>query len=140
MQDTVWQGIVMPGPAIFDEEAAYAFLAVVNGLLGDGEAAEPHAHKSLELLAGTGQYTQIGGTHNALCRAYLRRAKPDPERAADAARNAFAVLDGRPSRSVVQTAAQFHREMRHRWPELPAVRDLDEMVRATRRALPPESV
>jgi transcriptional regulator with XRE-family HTH domain len=137
MQDTVWRGTVMPGPVMLDEETAQAFLAVVNALLGAGEIAEPHARRSLELLdSDPDHYVQIGGTYNALCRAYLRRRDPDPEQAADAAGKALAIVKGRPNRSVVQQAGQMYRQMQVRWPELPAVRDLGELVASSRKALP----
>jgi ribosome-binding protein aMBF1 (putative translation factor) len=138
MQDTVWRGPVMPGPVMLDDEAAHAFLAVVNALLGAGEIAEPHARRSLELLGSDpDHYVQIGGTYNALCRAYLRRAEPDPEQAADAAGKALAIVKDRPNRSVVQQAGQMHRQMRVSWPDLPAVRNLGEIVASSRKALPP---
>jgi transcriptional regulator with XRE-family HTH domain len=56
MQESLWFGEIMPGPAILDEEAGHYFTAAVHGLLGDGVAAEPHAQRSLEMISSTGQF------------------------------------------------------------------------------------
>ncbi|MBL7494868.1 XRE family transcriptional regulator [Frankia sp. CNm7] len=138
LQEHVWQGGILPGPNPGDAGFANGFLAVTLAHLGDGHRAEQHARIGLdaEIAAGPGHYVQIGGTYNSLCRAYLRRTDPDPEQAADAATRALTILDGRPTRSVIQQAAQMWQEMDARWPELPAVRELGEIVTASRRALP----
>ncbi|WP_322768973.1 helix-turn-helix transcriptional regulator [Frankia sp. Cr1] len=129
-----------PGPTTIDEEGVHSMLAVVLAHLGDGEAAAAHAGRSLELLSGTGQFGETGGTYNALCRAFLRRPDPDPEQAAAAAHAALTVIDGRPVRWVIQSTAQLWREMERRWPELPAVQDLGEVLVSSRKALAPALV
>ncbi|MCK9876621.1 DNA-binding protein [Frankia sp. Ag45/Mut15] len=137
MQDTVWLGEPMVGTETFGEELIHCFLAVVSGRLGDGEHAEPHAHRSLAILQATGGgYEDIGGTYNALAQAFLRRARPDPEQAADAASRALAVLDGRPTRTVIQRSGQIWQELGARWENQRAVLDLGEQLQAHRRALP----
>jgi transcriptional regulator with XRE-family HTH domain len=137
MQESLWVGEVMPGPAILDEEAAHYFTAAVHGLLGDGVAAEPHARASLEMIRGTGQFLQIGYSWNNLGRAFLCRPAPDPERAAAAINEALTVTAGHAAGGVVRGAGQKSRDMNRRWPELKAVRELGEAVDTARRALPP---
>ncbi|OHV73442.1 hypothetical protein BCD48_33695 [Pseudofrankia sp. BMG5.36] len=138
MQEHVWHGGIMPGPNPGGPAFVQGFLAGTLGHLGDGHTAEQHARTGLdaEIAAGPGHYVQIGGSYNTLCRAYLRRTNPEPEQAADAATRALTVLDGRPSRTVIQNAGQMWREMHARWPDLPAIRDLGEIVTVSRNALP----
>ncbi|MBL7488197.1 hypothetical protein [Frankia sp. AgW1.1] len=52
------------------------------------------------------------------------------------ATNALTVVDGTPTRGVIQRAGQYWQEMNVRWPDLPAVRDLGEIVVSARKALP----
>lgn len=128
MQDSMWMGEARPGPELVDEEAVHAHLAVVMGYLGEGERAEDHAHRSLEMLAAKpGQYVQAGGTHAALARAYVRRRRPEPEQAAAAALDAIDALGGQPSRTVLQSIGELRRELETRWP-LPAVRNLGDRL------------
>ncbi|ABD12665.1 hypothetical protein ThrDRAFT_02827 [Frankia casuarinae] len=137
MQEHLWDGAVMPGPNPGDAAFIHGFLAVALAHVGDGVQAEQHARVGLdlEIAANPDHYVQIGGKHNALCRAYLRRPEPDPEAAADAARHALLTVDGRPNRTVIQQAGQMWRQMDGKWPELPTVRDLGEIVQTSRRAL-----
>jgi transcriptional regulator with XRE-family HTH domain len=137
MQDSVWLGEPMVGTEPFGEELIHCFLAVVSGRLGDGEYAEPHARRSLAILQSAGGgYEDIGGTYNALAQAFLRRTQPDPEQAADAASRALAVLDGRPTRTVIQRSGQIWQELGARWDGQRAVVELGERLAAHRRALP----
>ncbi|WP_261568790.1 tetratricopeptide repeat protein [Frankia gtarii] len=137
MQEHVWDGAIMPGPNPGDAAFVHSFLAIALAHLGNGVEAEPHARISLELeiAAGPDHYVQIGGNYTALARTYLRRPEPDPERAADATRQALLAVEGRPTRGVVQRAAEMWRQLDARWPELPAVRDLGEIVKTSGRAL-----
>ncbi|OHV27447.1 DNA-binding protein [Parafrankia soli] len=137
MQDAVWLGEPMVGTEPFGEELVHTFVAVVSGRLGDGELAEPHARRSLTILKATGGgYEDIGGTYNALAQAFLRRARPDPEQAADAASAALSVLEGRPTRTVIQRSGQIWQELGARWEGQRAVAELGERLQAHRRALP----
>lgn len=103
----------------------------MHGLLSDGEAAEPHARQSLEMLDGTGQFLQIGHSWNNLGRSLIRRPAPDPEGTAAAVSEALTVTEGHAARGVVQTSGQMWRDMNRRWPKLAAVRDLGNQVAAT---------
>lgn len=137
MQESVWAGESQPGTEPFGEELVHTFVAVVSGRLGDGEIAEPHARRSLTILQATGGgYEDIGGTYNALAQSYLRRARPDPEQAADAASRALAALEGRPTRTVIQRSGQIWQELGARWEGQRAVVELGERLQAHRRALP----
>jgi hypothetical protein len=135
MQEHVWQAGVMPGPNPGNETFAHTFLAGTLAHLGDGHRAEQHARVGLD-AANPGHFVQLSGAYTTLCRAFLRRPDPDPEAAADAATRALIVLDGRPTRGAIQQTGQMWAEMRRRWPDLPAVRDLGDVVAASRRALP----
>jgi transcriptional regulator with XRE-family HTH domain len=138
MWEHVWEGPILPGEVMVDEEQAIGQTAVILGFLRDGEAAETYARRAIKMFAARGveRTAELGKNHNALCWALLRRRDPDPEQAADAARRALQVIDGQPVSWVVSRTGQISREMEVRWPELPAVRDLGEMVRETRKALP----
>ncbi|WP_261565303.1 DNA-binding protein [Frankia gtarii] len=137
MQDTVWLGEPMVGTEPFGEEMIHTFVAVVSGRLGDGELAEPHARRSLAILQATdGGYEDIGGTYNALAQAFLRRRRPDPEQAADAASHALAALEGRPTRTVIQRTGQLWQELGARWEGQRAVVELGERLQVHRQALP----
>ncbi|MCL9759012.1 hypothetical protein [Frankia sp. AiPa1] len=59
-----------------------------------------------------------------------------PEQAARATEQALALLPDRPSRSGIESADGTWREMTARWPDVPAVRELDEQLVEARRALP----
>ncbi len=137
MQEHVWDGAIMPGPNPGEAAFVHSFLAIALAHLGNGVEAEPHAKTSLELeiAAGPDHYVQIGGNYTALARTYLRRPEPDPERAADATQQALLAVEGRPTRGVVQRAGEMWRQLDARWPELPAVRDLGEIVKTSGRAL-----
>jgi hypothetical protein len=132
----VWDGEVLPGPNKGGEQFAHGFRARVFADLGDGERAEPHARASLALLEGTGHYVQLGGSRNSLGRALLRRERPEPEQAAAAVADAVRALGGRPNRGVLDAGEELWQAMNARWPHLPAVRDLGEMLKLARRALP----
>ncbi len=144
MQDHVWTGGVMPGPNPGDEAFTHAFLAVTYSHLGKGKRAEQHAQTGLDLeLAhgpgpgpGPGHYVQVSGKYTALALTLLHREDPDPEQAATATRQALTVLGNTPTRSTIQRAGEVWRDMNGRWHELPAVRDLGEMITQQRRALP----
>jgi len=133
MEVDLWSGPLLPGPDLFGEEAAQAWLAIVLGRLGEGEAAEGHARASLTMLAATGEPFLIAGTCTALATAFLHRRRPEPEQAAAAAAQA---LRTGPSRAITDKATRTWRDLNARWGDLPAVRDLGEMVAAARRALP----
>lgn len=139
MQDHVWHGPVMPGPNPGNDEFAHGFLAVALAHLGSGEQAEWDARHSIELLRDSGHYVQLGGSYTALCRAFLRRAAPDPEQAADSAGRALEAMDVSPSRSVIQSTTQMWHEMAARWPDLPAVRDLGDAVVTAHTSLAPKT-
>ncbi len=136
MEAQVWAGAVLPGPEVFDEEAAHAWLAIVLATLREGEAAEGHANSSLDLLRGREKGYLVGGTYNALARAFLRRRRPEPEQAASACAAALHIVDGQPERVVVESAGRTWRELTGRWGTLPAVQDLGEQVVGARKALP----
>ncbi len=138
MEATVWEGEVMPGPNPGGPSFVQGFLGGTLAHLGDGVAAEPFARTSLDLRIAENpdHFVQIGGAYTTLCRTYLRRPEPDPDRAADAATKALLVLDGRPTRGVVQNADQMWHQMHTRWPEHRAVQELGEIIVASRRALP----
>ncbi len=78
---------------------------------------------------------QLAGKHNALALSLLNRSKPEPDVAAEAVQNALAVLNGRPTRGVIQRAGEMRRQMDTRWPNLPAVRELGDQVQHSRLAL-----
>lgn len=137
MQEAVWVGEPMVGTEPFGEELMHTFVAVVSGRLGDGAQAEPHARRALAILQATGGgYEDIGGTYNALAQALLRRRDPDPEQAADAASAALAVLEGRPTRTVIQRSGQIWQELGARWEGQRAVVELGDRLQTHRRALP----
>ncbi len=136
MEEGVWSGPEQPGPHVFDEEAGHAWMGIVLVELGQGEAAEGHARSSLRLLAGSDLPYHAAGTLNMLARACLRRRRPEPEQAADATGRALGLLDGRPSRTAIESAERTWRELTVRWGSLPAVRDLGEQVAVHRAALP----
>lgn len=143
MNDSVWTSKPLPGPSPLDEEASQAFNAVVLGYLGKGEAAETHARRSLEMLAGTGRYRSTAGTQLALSRSFIHRTHPDPEQAALAACDAMTTVAGKESVNgpTVGRAAGIHRQIASRpdWARLPAVRDLAERL-PVRYALPPGQI
>jgi hypothetical protein len=128
----------MPGPNPGNEAFAHRFTAGTLAYLGDGQSAERHARAALsaETATGPGHYLQISGNYIWLCHAYLRRREPEPEQAADAAGRALGILDGSPTRTVIQQAGQVWQDLDARWPGLPAVRDLGELVSTSRQALP----
>jgi hypothetical protein len=138
MWRNVWTGDIRPGEVPVDEHLAGIQAAVILGHLGDGERAEIHARRAIDHLTASGcQRTGVlGGTYNALCRAFLRRAHPNPEQAAQAARDAIRIIEGQPTSWVISTTVQMTREMDAQWPTLPAVRDLGELVASSRKALP----
>ncbi len=138
MQDHVWDSGVLPGPNPGDEAFAHAFLAVTLSHLGHGQTAESHVRTGLdlELANGPDNYVQISGNWTVLGMTFLHRAHPDPEQAAAAAREALLVLDTTPTRGAIQRAGDMLRQMTSRWPELPAVRDLGDVVAQSRLALP----
>lgn len=142
MQDHVWSGGVMPGPNPGDQAFVHAFLAVTFSHLGEGEKAESHARTGLdlELANGPRHYVQVSGNYTALALTLLNRDHPDPEQAATAAGQALAVLGNTPTRGTIQRAGEVWHQMNGRWSELPAVRDLGEVVAQQRRALPPADV
>lgn len=126
--DDMWnhflQDVAVPGPLTLDEQNAHATSAHVYAALGDGVAAESHARHSMQLLAGTGQFGEVGGTYNALAWSFLRRKDPDPEQAADAARNALRSIEQKPVRWVVRPTSSVWQSMNAKWGTLPAVTDL----------------
>jgi hypothetical protein len=140
METSIWTGSALPGHAPFDDEAAHAFAASTLSYLGDGVAAEAHARSSLGLLAGTGRAGEMASTHTALARALVRRRRPEPEQSAEAAMVAIQDSGGRPIRFVVRSAAETWRELSARWGDLPAVRDLGELVVTAQKALPAASL
>lgn len=135
MQDSVWTGEPIPGWTSFGEQARHIYSATVYARLGDGEIAERHARTVIE-MADPGDPLNLGDAYNEMGQAFLRRDRPDPERAAGAIREAMAALNGRPYRSVIQQSAQMVGLMSARWPTLPAVRELGEQVHSARLALP----
>ena len=139
LENHIWHGGIMPGPNPGNEAFAHTFHAVTLAHLGEGHRAERHAQIGLDaqIAAGVDHYVQIGGSYTTLCLAYLRRPDPDPEQAARLASRALTVVDGTPTRGVIQRAGEYWQEMSDRWPDLPAVRDLGEIVTTSRRALPP---
>jgi len=138
MNDSVWDRGPLPGPNPGDAEFCEAFGAATFTYLGRGTEAEQHARRSLTLLDGTGRHVQIAGTHLALARAYLRRERPDPERAAQAIRDALTAADGNDHGATMTRAAGIYRRLTttRDWARLPAIRDLGDRL-PTPRALPP---
>lgn len=137
MQDHVWDGPVLPGPNPGNAAFAHGFLAVSLANAGQGVQAEEHARTGLvlEQASGADHFVQIAGKYNSLARAYLRRPKPEAEAAVDAIQAALTVVDGRPTRGVIQRAGEMWRQMDTQWPDMSTVRDLGEQVRHSRLAL-----
>jgi hypothetical protein len=138
MRDTVWTGSSLPGPNLGNYEFSESFSAIAFTYLNRGDEAERHARTSLTLLDGTGRHVQLAGTQLALARAYLRRANPDPEQAANAVTDALRTAEGTDHPRTTARAAAIHRHLTTDadWTKLPAVRDLTDRL-PTRRALSP---
>ncbi len=138
MQDHVWDGGDMPGPNPGDNAFAHAFLAITLSHLGQGEKAESHARTGLdlELASGPDNYVQISGNWTAVGMTFLNRARPDPEQAAAAAREALLVLGATPTRGALQRVGDMLRHMTSRWPELPAVAELAEVSQTLAHGAP----
>jgi len=126
MQDHVWDGPVLPGPNPGNAAFARTFLAISLSHTGHGDRAEEHARAglTLEQASGPNHFVQIAGKHNALALSLLNRPKPEPDGAAEAVQSALVILDGRPTRDVIQRAGEMWRQMHSRWPELPEVQAL----------------
>ncbi len=141
MGENIWTGKQVPGLSPIDDETYEAFSAVILGYLGAGEEAEPHARRSLTMLAHSGRYRSTAGTHLALARASVHRRHPDPEQAARAAVDAVATIDGRevPDGPTVGRAAGLWCMLvrNNDWARLASVRDLGDQVSSGRHALPP---
>ncbi|WP_261566940.1 tetratricopeptide repeat protein [Frankia gtarii] len=137
IQEHVWDGPVLPGPNPGNAAFAHSFLAVSLANAGQGVQAEEHARTGLvlEQASGADHFVQIAGSYNALGRAYLRRPKPEPEAAVAAIQKALTIVDGRPTRGVIQRAGEMWQQMDTQWPDLSPVQDLGEQVRYSRLAL-----
>lgn len=92
---------------------------------------------NLELANGPEHYVQVSGSHTALALTFLNRQQPDPEQAAAAAQQALIVLADAPTRGSLQRTTEIWHDLHTRWPELPAVRDLGDVVDQSRRSLAP---
>ncbi|WP_256789880.1 helix-turn-helix transcriptional regulator [Frankia sp. AvcI1] len=134
--DHLWTGPTLPGTVPVDERLAVVQTAAILSQLAD-PAAEEHARRAVELYTGSGQAGHLGGAYNALGRTFLRRAVPEPERAADAAGRALAAVGEQRTSWVVDVAGQMWRQLDARWPGVTGVRELGELVAvAARPALP----
>jgi len=129
MSDNVWTGKVLPGVDPGDEEAYEAYSAIALGYLGHGDKAEIHAQRSLTLVSGTGRHLQLAGTHFALARAFIRRPRPEPERAAAALGDALRAGQRSGAGRITARAAGIYQHLATpRWARLPAVRDLGTVL------------
>ncbi len=137
MQDHVWDGPILPGPNPGNSAFVHGFMAVSLNHLNQGQRAERYAQTGLELEKSFGpdHYVQIAGTHNALALSHLRRPDPDRDAAVASVQNALMVVDGRPTRGVIQRAGEMWRQMDTQWPGVSSVQQLGEQVRHSRLAL-----
>ncbi|MCM3884310.1 helix-turn-helix transcriptional regulator [Frankia sp. R82] len=137
MQDHVWDGPLLPGPNPGNAAFAHTFLAISLAHTGRGDQAEGYARTglALEQASGPDHFVQIAGKYNALALAHLRRPRPEPEGAVEAIQHALTVLDGRPTRDVIQRAGEMWRQMDTQWSHVPAVHELGEQIRSSRLAL-----
>jgi hypothetical protein len=100
---------------------------------GTRSSAEDHARSALALLGGADKPILTAGAFGALAQSFLPRSRPDPEQAA-----AVAALDLQAGACPLTTdrAGRVWRELAGRWGDLPAVRDLGELVASARKSPP----
>jgi len=135
LEGNVWDGGVNPGPNPGNTAFAHAFHAITLTEIGDGENAEGHARAGLsaQLTIDPDHFTLVAGKWNTLARTYIRRDHPEPEQAASATQSALSALSGRFSRGVIRAARENQRALNGLWPDLPAVKDLGDTIKALTR-------
>jgi len=135
LEDSVWDGGIMPGPNPGNAAFFHSFHAGTLTHLGDGTRAEGHARMGLaaQMDIDPSQFIQVAGKWETLARTFLQRPHPEPEQAAGALLNSVAALGGRTNRTGARTTTRMYRELNARWPDLPSVKDLGEAILALPR-------